>query len=98
MRARINAVILSVFCFAERGSCPRTAPPGARRKAAITAHGSAPGGAAPFAATRFVVAVQLDRTGLDCCAGTRVEEQPPMPMCVRSKRGLDPGGGDWVAH
>ena len=35
-----------------RGSCPRTAPPGARRKALVTADAPAPGGAAPFAATR----------------------------------------------
>ena len=35
-----------------RGSCPRTAPSGARRKAMLTADGSAPDGAAPFAATR----------------------------------------------
>ena len=38
--------------LASGGSCPRTAPPGARRKTLVTAHGSAPGGAAPFAATR----------------------------------------------
>jgi len=59
-RARINATrgILScewstelqrfqrLFC-PDGGSCPRTAPPGARRKAPVTAHACAPGGAAP---------------------------------------------------
>ena len=38
----------------ERGACPRTAPPCARRNALVTADGSATGGAAPFAGTRFV--------------------------------------------
>ena len=48
----------------ERGACPRTAPPGARRNALVTDHGSAPaGGAAPFAATRFVVAVHFHADG-----------------------------------
>src|SRR5438093_10965997 len=30
-----------------RGACPRTAPPGARRKTLVTVHAPAPGGAAP---------------------------------------------------
>ena len=46
----------------ERGACPRTAPPGARRIALAMADGCAPGGAAPFAATRFVVAEYLAET------------------------------------
>ena len=50
------------FYSNERRSCPRTAPPGARRRALATAQGPAPGGAAPFAATRFVVAVHFTHT------------------------------------
>ena len=37
----------------ERGSRPRTAPPGAHRNALVTAHGSAPGGAAATTPTRL---------------------------------------------
>src|SRR5262249_18827899 len=62
-----TAVTLQLECvakLAQGGSCPRTAPPGARQKSTGDGHSSAPGGAAP--ASELILQPALRIWNVEC--------------------------------